>query len=117
MSEPTDNSKDKAGDGIDHSGHSYLTELEERVGGLLGNIPESVHQAFRQHRKSAFQKHPFVFSTLGLMGLVATWQGFDDLLEQFAVFDAYPGSLLIIGLVLLLATGRLYREIDSKGVE
>lgn len=51
----------------------YLDDLEEQVFHLMHDIPESVHKAFRQHRRSAFQRHPFIFSTLGLLGLVATW--------------------------------------------
>lgn len=92
--------------------HSYLNQLEHRVGELMHSIPESVHEVFRRHRRSAFEKHPFFFSTLGLLGVVATWQGFDDIIERVEFFDANPGSLLIIGLIILLLTGRLYRQMD-----
>jgi hypothetical protein len=84
----------------------------EQIGGFFHNLPESVHEAFARHRQSAFQKHPFFFSTIGLLGLVATWQGFDDVMERVRYFDAYPGSLLIAGLIILLLTGRLYRQMD-----
>lgn len=93
--------------------HSYINELENRVSDFMHNIPSSVHEVFRRHRRTAFEKHPFFFSTLGLLGLVATWQGFDDVIERIDYFDANPGSLLIIGLVILLMTGRLYRQMDK----
>ncbi|MEX2369020.1 MAG: hypothetical protein WD552_01340 [Candidatus Paceibacterota bacterium] len=93
-----------------------LEDIDEsnlhQVGDFFHNLPESVHEAFARHRRSAFQKHPFFFSTLGLLGLVATWQGFDDVMERIGYFDAHPGSLLIIGLIILLLTGRLYRQLD-----
>ncbi len=92
----------------------FINHLEDRVSSLMHDIPESVHEVFRRHRRSAFEKHPFLFSTLGLLGLVATWQGFADVIEKITFFDMYPGSLLTIGLVILLLTGRLYREIDNK---
>jgi hypothetical protein len=97
---------------IDHSDEGYLKHLEHRIGDIFHNIPESVHDAFARHRRTAFEQHPFFFSTLGLLGLVATWQGFADVLERINFFDLYPGSLLIIGLIILLLTGRLYRQLD-----
>lgn len=93
--------------------HSYISQLEDRVSHFMHDVPESVHEVFRRHRRTAFEKHPFFFSTLGLFGLVATWQGFDDVMEQIEYFDANPGSLLIIGLVILLLTGRMYRQMDK----
>lgn len=85
----------------------------QQVGEFFHNLPESVHEAFARHRNSAFHKHPFFFSTIGLLGLVATWQGFEDIVERISYFDAHPGSLLIIGLIILLLTGRLYRQMDQ----
>jgi hypothetical protein len=99
-------------DDYDVEAHSYLHNLEHQTATLLHSIPESVHEVFRRHRRTAFEKHPFFFSTLGLLGLVATWQGFDHVISQIDYFKNNPGTLLIIGLVILLFTGRLYRQLD-----
>lgn len=95
------------------SSHSYLDDLESRVLEFMHDVPESVHEVFKRHRRTAFERHPFMFSTLGLFGLVATWQGFDDIIEEVQFFNAYPSVLLGIGLVILLFTGRLYRHLDQ----
>ena len=97
----------------DQQAHNYLSKLESRVFDLMHNVPESVHEVFKRHRRTAFERHPFLFSTLGLFGLVATWQGFDDIVERIDYFDAYPSVLLGIGLLILLFTGRLYRHLDQ----
>lgn len=98
----------------DHDPHSYLDELESRVWEFMHDVPESVHEVFKRHRRTAFERHPFLFSTLGLFGLVATWQGFDDIVERHLhIFDTYPSLLLGIGLLILLFTGRLYRHLDQ----
>ncbi|MEX2514951.1 MAG: hypothetical protein WD335_02355 [Candidatus Paceibacterota bacterium] len=97
----------------DEEAHNYLHNLEHRVADLMHDIPESVHEVFRRHRRTAFEKHPFFFSTLGLFGLVATWQGFADVIQQIDFFKDNPGLLLIIGLAVLLFTGRLYRQMDQ----
>lgn len=96
----------------DDDPEGYIKKFESGIGHLMHDIPESVHEVFRRHRRSAFQKHPFFFSTLGLLGLVATWQGFDHVIAQIDYFAENPGTLLIIGLAILLFTGRLYRQLD-----
>jgi hypothetical protein len=98
---------------VDDQSHAYLDRLESRVWEFMHDIPESVHKVFKRHRRTAFERHPFLFSTLGLFGLVATWQGFDDIVERIDFFDAYPSVLLGAGLLILLFTGRLYRHLDQ----
>lgn len=100
-------------EGVDEQSHAYFDQLESRVWKFMHDIPESVHEVFKRHRRTAFERHPFLFSTLGLFGLVATWQGFDDIVERIDYFDAYPSVLLGIGLLILLFTGRLYRHLDQ----
>jgi hypothetical protein len=94
--------------------HSYLNKLETRVYELMHDIPETVHDVFRRHRRTAFERHPFLFSTLGLFGLVATWQGFEDIVERIELLRTYPSIMLGAGLVILLFTGRLYRHLDQQ---
>lgn len=91
----------------------YVDKLERRLYEVFHDIPEVVHKAFRRHRKTAFERHPFLFSTLGLLGLVATWQGFDEIIERIQFFETYPSALMGLGLLLLLLTGRLYRHLDQ----
>ncbi|PSO45582.1 MAG: hypothetical protein BRC25_01725, partial [Parcubacteria group bacterium SW_6_46_9] len=64
--------------------------------------------------RTAFERHPFLFSTLGLFGLVATWQGFEDIIERIEFLRTYPSILLTAGLIVLLFTGRLYRHLDDQ---
>lgn len=108
------NTTDQISDEGGQEPHHYLTQLEHRVEKLMHGIPESVHEVFRRHRRSAFEKHPFFFSTLGLLGVVATWQGFSDIIERIEYFNNHPGALLVIGLIILLLTGRLYRQMDQS---
>lgn len=100
-------------DSYDPEAHGFVNRIEHRIAGVMHDIPESVHELFRRHRRTAFEKHPFFFSTLGLLGLVATWQGFDHVISQIDYFTENPGTLLIIGLAILLFTGRLYRQMDD----
>lgn len=112
MSEETESGQTNEDSSSDDP-HSYLDDLESRVWRFMHDVPESVHEVFKRHRRTAFERHPFLFSTLGLFGLVATWQGFDDIVSRIQFFDAYPSVLLGVGLIILLFTGRLYRHLDQ----
>jgi hypothetical protein len=115
MSVDTDNQNQQSQGGTsDTPGHSYLNQLETRVRELMRDVPETVHNVFRRHRRTAFERHPFLFSTLGLFGLVATWQGFEDIIERIEFLRTYPSILLGAGLIVLLFTGRLYRHLDDQ---
>ena len=103
----------ESGEEADNEAHSYQDDLESRVFSFMHDVPEAVHEVFKRHRRTAFERHPFLFSTLGLFGLVATWQGFDDIIERIAFLDKHPSILLGAGLIILLFTGRLYRHLDQ----
>jgi len=93
---------------------TYIDQLEERVYEFMHDVPQAVHNVFKRHRRTAFERHPFLFSTLGLFGLVATWQGFEDIIERIEFLRTYPSVLLGVGLLVLLFTGRLYRHLDDQ---
>jgi hypothetical protein len=117
MSENLDNKtrhKDKNTEAPDTAEYSYIDQLETRVYELMHDVPEAVHDVFRRHRRTAFERHPFLFSTLGLFGLVATWQGFEDIIERVELLRTYPSIVLGAGLIILLFTGRLYRHLDDQ---
>jgi len=115
MNVDTDNQNQQSQGGTpDTPDHSYLDQLETRVLELMRDVPETVHDVFRRHRRTAFERHPFLFSTLGLFGLVATWQGFEDIIERIEFLRTYPSVMLAAGLIVLLFTGRLYRHLDDQ---
>lgn len=106
------NEKQNSPDNYSKDPDGYIDTLERRIYEIFHDIPETVHKAFERHRRTAFERHPFFFSTFGLFGLVATWHGFEEVVEQIEIFETYPGLLLGIGLLVLLITGRLYRQLD-----
>lgn len=62
-------------------------------------------------RDSAFVRFPIVFSLATTFGLVATFYGFEKVIDRIAVFHTHPEVLLLIGLVTLAATGTLYKKL------
>lgn len=62
-------------------------------------------------RVNAVQRFPLLFTLLGAFGLVATFYGFEGLIDQFEVLSNNPIILLIIGVLTLGLTGTLYKKL------
>lgn len=62
-------------------------------------------------RNSAFRRHPLLFALLGTFGVVATFYGFQHILEDIPLLANHPYIALIVGLLILLATGKLYKKL------
>ena len=81
-------------------GHS-LTEREKALMAKLG-----------QGRQSAFDRFPLLFTLLGSFGLVATFYGFERLIDQVDFFSDNPVALLLTGIAVLIFTGSLYKKLQ-----
>ena len=64
--------------------------------------------------KNAFAKYPITFSLLVLFGVVAVMHGFEGLVIQVPFFVLHPGVLFLIGLIILILTGTLYKRLNKK---
>ena len=62
-------------------------------------------------RKTYAQKHPIVFALGGSFGLVATFYGFEKLIDSIDLFNNNPWIILGTGLALLLLTGAFYNKL------
>jgi hypothetical protein len=67
--------------------------------------------SFSKSRSSAFARFPLLFTLLGAFGLVATFYGFERLIDQLDVFSRNPIILLATGIATLLFTGTLYKKL------
>ena len=65
-------------------------------------------------QESAFERFPLVFTLLGTIGLVATLYGFEGVLDDVDFFADNPLAMLVAGLVLLVVTGTLYRQLNGE---
>ncbi|MBI2589097.1 hypothetical protein HYW35_02760 [Candidatus Saccharibacteria bacterium] len=73
--------------------------------------PKPVVDKLAQHRDSAFGRFPLLFTLLGAFGLVATFYGFERIIDKITFFANHPFLLLGAGLLLLILTGSLYKKL------
>jgi uncharacterized membrane protein len=81
---------------------------------VLQDTAHKVENALKiQERKEAvFTRFPLLFTLLGAFGLVATFYGFEKVIDQTGLSEN-PWILLAIGLVVLIFTGTLYKKLGN----
>ena len=80
--------------------YTKLTDSERRIAEKL-----------RAERQRVFDRFPLLFTLLGSFGLVATFYGFERVIDRIEVFAENPYILLATGIVTLVLTGTLYSKL------
>ncbi len=80
-----------------------ISKLEEMGGSLTGKA--------KRMRDTAFTRFPVVFALLTTFGLVATFYGFEKVIDEIAFFSENPVTVLSAGLLVLALTGTLYKKL------
>jgi hypothetical protein len=57
-------------------------------------------------------RYPLLFGLTATFGLVSVLYGFEKLIDRVELFVNNPWILLVIGVLLLLATGAAYRKLN-----
>ena len=78
-----------------------FTDAEER---LLQKLSEG--------RDKTAVRFPLVFGLAASFGLVATYYGFEKLIDKVALFSNHPWLILVVGVVILILTGTAYKKLN-----
>lgn len=62
-------------------------------------------------RQSVFKRYPLLFAMLVTLGGASTIVGLERLLLELSLFDEHPWLLFSMGVVILMATGSLYKKL------
>jgi hypothetical protein len=78
----------------------------------LKNVPAPVLHRLSETREGVFSRFPLLFTLLGTFGVVATFYGFEGIINRIDVLANHPVILLMVGLLVLIVTGTLYKKLD-----
>lgn len=78
--------------------------------GIVSREKEIVHK-IGERRRVVFERFPLLFTLLGSFGLVATFYGFENLIDTTSLADS-PWMLLGTGVLTLIITGSLYKKLQ-----
>ncbi len=71
----------------------------------------AVLHSFDRTRQGAVQRFPLLFTLLGAFGLVATFYGFEGIIDNIDFLADRPVTLLAVGVITLMLTGSLYKKL------
>lgn len=74
------------------------------------HVPHSAKE-FLQARDTAFARFPLLFTLLGAFGVTLTFYGLDKLIQKIPFLANNPVVSLVVGLVILVLTGKLYKKL------
>ena len=87
------------------------TELKNREEKLIAKEKE-LAQKLGQTRQRVFDRFPLLFTMLASFGLVATFYGFERVIDEIDFFADNPYILLATGLGILIITGTIYKKLQ-----
>ena len=71
---------------------------------------ETLHRLIEQ-RDSVFKRFPLLFTLLGTFGVVTVFYGAQRIMEKIPLVANNPYIALIVGVIILLLTGTLYKKL------
>jgi len=75
------------------------------------NLIVQEEQKVAKFRETYSRKFPWLFAVTGAFGIVATFYGFEKLIDKVDIFVENPWILLITGLLVLAVTGTFYNKL------
>jgi len=87
----------------------YQIDLLKKVEELTAKL----NQLFSEKGKSVFSRYPLSFALLVIFGATMVSQGIKDLLLEIPFFKNQPLTMLLIGMIILILTGTLYKKLEK----
>lgn len=79
--------------------------------GQLTKREKALAHQLSQRKQHVLDRFPLLFTLLGAFGLVATFYGFERLIDRVDLLANNPFILLGVGLFTLIFTGTLYKKL------
>jgi len=91
--------------------YDVVMEKPETPVKKIVELEEHVARRLAKERNMAVAKFPLLFTLLTTFGIVATFYGFEHLIDQNVWLADNPLLLLAVGLGCLVLTGALYKKL------
>jgi hypothetical protein len=74
-------------------------------------IKTKIVNKLRKEKQDSFKRFPLLFSLLTAFGVVITYNGIHGLIEKVDWLNRNPVIPLVVGILILLFTGTLYKKL------
>ncbi len=87
--------------------YTQVDAVVETVDGAV----KSTEKLIEPLRKTGFKRFPTLFMLLTTFGATATFFGMERVIADIVWLDAHPIAILVLGIAILVFTGRLYKKL------
>jgi hypothetical protein len=91
--------------------YTALMEKSHKLSEEIRAEEQKALQEIISRRDAALQRFRLLFTLTGSFGLVATFYGFEHMIDSIPVLADNPMILLATGVIILFATGKLYQKL------
>ena len=77
----------------------------------IKKVETAVVQKFEKSKDNAYSRFPLLFTLLSAFGVVATFYGFERIIDKIPLLANNPVILLGVGVGTLIVTGTLYKKL------
>jgi cytochrome c biogenesis factor len=79
----------------------------------IESLAESTNASMSNRSRTVLRRYPLTFTLLVLFGATALHEGVKGIIESTHLFEGHPVYMFVIGLVILILTGALYKKLDK----
>jgi hypothetical protein len=79
----------------------------------MEKVVREVHDTAGKYARPVFRRYPLLFAFLIVFSAAAILDGFRLFTDEIPLFKEHPIYLIIIGILALLFTGKLYESLDK----
>ena len=76
-------------------------------------VVKEVHDSAKKYTEPVLKRYPLLFAFLIVFSIAAILDGFRLFTEEIPLFREHPTVLIIIGVLALLFTGKLYKSLEK----
>lgn len=82
----------------------------QTIEGMIKNI----HDHIGKYTQPVLYRYPLLFAFLIIFSVSMIMHGFNDLISEFEYFTLHPGVVMLIGILVLVFTGKLYQWLEKS---
>jgi len=79
----------------------------------IEQLTKEIHDHIERQGRNVFKRYPLTFALLATFGVSAVVSGFKGFVDEIDILRDNPLALFVLGVVILLFTGSLYKRLNK----
>jgi hypothetical protein len=79
----------------------------------IEQVVREVNESASRYARPVFARYPLLFAFLIVFSIAAILDGFRLLTDDIPIFKEHPIILMVLGILVLLFTGKLYESLEK----